>query len=202
MQYSHLFGFPPLCLFKCLVKTFVRLFEFSPVCFSYVSSNDITGKKQSHTSCICSKFLHCTFSKASSNCQRERRHIRIGCIFLFFLHFVYLNVWSNCLPGRMQGHSCYIWLAFLQCVVSGQNVSLEGCKLTLVTLFFSYVSSNGMTGRMQSHTSCICPIFLHRTFSKVSSNCLPERRHICIGCIFWLFSTVSIQMNLQIICHN
>ena len=136
MQYSHLFGFPPLCLFKCLVKTFVRLFEFSPVCFSYVSSNDITGKKQSHTSCICSKFLHCTFSKASSNCQRERRHIRIGCIFLFFLHFVYLNVWSNCLPGRMQGHSCYIWLAFLQCVVSGQNVSLEGCKLTLVTLFF------------------------------------------------------------------
>ena len=109
-----------LCGHNCLPEgckvALVTLFEFSPVCFSYVSSNDITGKKQSHTSCICSKFLHCTFSKASSNCQRERRHIRIGCIFLFFLHFVYLNVWSNCLPGRMQGHSCYIWLAFLQCV--------------------------------------------------------------------------------------
>ena len=70
-------------------------------------------------------------SNVISNCLPERRHICNSCIYLaLFL------CGHNCLPGRMQGHSCYIWLAFLQCVVSGQNVSLEGCKLTLVTLFF------------------------------------------------------------------
>ena len=67
--------------------------------------------------------------------------------------------------------------------MSGQNVCLEGCKITLVTFFFN-VSSNGMTERMQSHTSCSSSTFPHCTFSKVSSNCLPERMHIRIGCIF------------------
>ena len=122
------------------------------------------------------------------------------------------------MTGRMQSHTNSISLIFhirCGCIFGFSPLCLFKC---LVKLFdwkdarsqslhlvgfspvcFSNVFSNGMTGRMQSHTSCICPIFLHCTFSKVSSNCLPERRHICIGCIFWLFSTVSIQMSGQIV---
>ena len=36
---------------------------------------------------------------------------------------------------------------------------------------------------MQSHIGCICLAFLQCVFSKVSSNCLPERMQSHIGCI-------------------
>ena len=36
---------------------------------------------------------------------------------------------------------------------------------------------------MHNRTDCICLIFLHCTFSNVSSNGLPEKRHSRIGCI-------------------
>ena len=42
-------------------------------------------------------------------------------------------------------------------------------SLNLFGLFpvcFSNVSTNGKTRRMQSHTRCVCPIFLHFTFTK------------------------------------
>ena len=144
----------------CLEGCKITLVTF----FFNVSSNGMTERMQSHTSCSSSTFPHCTFSKVSSNCLPERMHIRIGCIFGFsplclFKCLVKLFAWKDARSHRLH------FLAFLQCV-------------------FSNVFSNGMTGRMQSHTSCICPIFLHCTFSKVASNCLLERRHNRIGCIF------------------
>jgi len=59
------FGFCPLCVVKCVVKLIawkdarshlLRLFDFSPVCSLSVFSNAITGRLQSHTSCIFSIF--------------------------------------------------------------------------------------------------------------------------------------------------
>ena len=54
-------GFCPLCVVKCVVKLIarshlLRLFDFSPVCSLSVFSNAITGRLQSHTSCIFSIF--------------------------------------------------------------------------------------------------------------------------------------------------
>ena len=40
---------------------------------------------------------------------------------------------------------------------------------------------------MHSHTGCICLAFLHRAFSNVSSNGLPEKRQSHIGCICLAF---------------
>ena len=42
--------------------------------------------------------------------------------------------------------------------------------------------------------------FLHRVLSNVSSNCLPEKSHSHIGCIFLLFSTMRVQMSPQTAC--
>ena len=59
------FGFCPLCVVKCVVKLIawkdarshlLRLLDFSPVCSLSVFSNAITGRLQSHTSCIFSIF--------------------------------------------------------------------------------------------------------------------------------------------------
>ena len=98
-------AFFPLCLFKCLVKFFawqdgtshsLHLFGFSPVCFTNVSSNGMTGRMQIHASCICSIF-----------------HICIGCI---FLQCNSLCIFKGLLklPAREKTYSHF--LAFLQCV--------------------------------------------------------------------------------------
>ena len=163
---------------------------------------------QSHIDCICWTFLHCVFLNVFSNCLLEKRHSRIGCICLTFLHCASLNVSSNRLPGRRHwlfdfSQLCIFTLYLFKCLVKmfawkdARSHSLHFFYFSPVC--FSNVSSNGMTERMQSHTSCSSLTFPHCTFSKVSSNCLPERMHIRIGCIFWLFSTVSIQMSGQIV---
>ena len=76
---SHIdFGFCPLCFVKCVVKLIawkdarsqlLHLFNFSPVCSLSVISNGITGRLQSHTSCICSIFRCDSYPHLCQSCQ-------------------------------------------------------------------------------------------------------------------------------------
>ena len=54
--------------------------------------------------------------------------------------------------------------------------------LTFLHCVFPNVSSNGLSGRMQSHIDYVCLTFLHCAFSNVSSICLPEGMHTHTGC--------------------
>ena len=177
------FGFCPLCVVKCVVKLIawkdarshlLRLFDFSPVCSLSVFSNAITGRLQSHTSCIFSIFrcdsvsqqlppslpilpillILANTTNPANPCQSCRSYqslpirpckgdhffsefvlllshsiVQLSHLpsfvsffiialvtFLAFLYCVYSYVWPNCQPASMQGHTCYICLAFLQCV--------------------------------------------------------------------------------------
>ena len=101
-HWLHLFGFPPLCVFKCFLKS---LLEWV----------------QSHIGRICLTFLHGVFSNVSSKTLDHSMHIRNGCICETFLHYMFSNVSSNHLSARMQNHAGCICLAFLHCGFS--NVS-------------------------------------------------------------------------------
>ena len=105
-------------------------------------------------------------------------------------------------------HMICIWIHL--CAFCVLKVSARGdeCFST-----FSYVSSKNLGQSMQSHTDCICYIFLQCAFSNVSSNCLPGRMQSHIGYIsvkgkgivtlvafVWLFSSVRFQMCPQIAC--
>ena len=121
------FGFSPLCLFKCLVKLFAWKDARS-------HSLQLFG-----FSPVC--LLNVSPIGMTGRMQSHTNsislifHIRCGCIFGFsplclFKCLVKLFAWKDARSHRLH------FLAFLQCV-------------------FSNVSSNGMTGRMRSHTSCI-----------------------------------------------
>ena len=127
-------------------------------------------------------------SNVISNCLPERRHICNSCIYLaFFL------CGHNCLPGRMQGHTRYTFLNFLQYV-------------------FLNVSSNSMPGRMHSHTSCIFRFFIFALvaffcFSPLAVRFQMSQRNAClregifaIVAFIWLSSTVPFQMSGQFFC--
>ena len=62
------------------------------------------------------------------------------------------------------------------------------CDYFIANVFFAFhrliVSSKRLHKIMHS---LICLTFLHCVFSNVSSNCLPERMHIHIGCICMIF---------------
>ena len=79
--------------------------------------------------------------------------------------------------------AAFVWLFSTVCFeMSPQMACLRRYKVALIAFVFtfhhcelSYVSSNCMPERMQSHTGCTCLPFLHCAFSNVSSNYLPER---------------------------
>ena len=113
----------------------VHLFGFSPVCFSNVSSNGMTERMQSHTSCICSTFLHCTFSKVSSNCLPERRQIRIGCIFgISPLHRSGL-----CICRWIFMWKAFSWRFFFKCTVKLAAFKLLKEHSPLRCIFFFHI---------------------------------------------------------------
>ena len=189
-------------------------FPYSNVC---QMSNCLSGRMQGHTRYFCMTFLQYVFSLSQlNNC---RRTFGLKCI-----------LFKKNINGRMRSHTsciCSIFhirigcifgffplLCLLKCLVKffawqdGTSHSLHLFGFSVVC--FSNVSSNGMTGRMQIHASCICSIF-----------------HICIGCIFLLCNSLCIfkgllkfparektyshflaflqcvfQMNPQITCHN
>ena len=68
---------------------------------------------------------------------------------------------------------------------SGQNrQSHTGCIcLIFLHCVFSYVFSTNLDQSMQSHTGCICLAFLHCVFSYVSSKNLDQSMQSHTGCI-------------------
>ena len=144
-----MFGFSPLCVFKCVLKLPAQKRPSHIGCIFLLLStvhflNGVPERILSHISCICLAFLHGVCSNASSKHFHKKLHNHIDCI-------------------------CLTLFDFLHCVFA--NVS-------------SYV-------RMQSHTGCNYLTSSFCAFSNVSSNCLPESRHIhlafsslCFKCPF------------------
>ena len=66
-----------------------------------------------------------------------------------------------------------------------KDLTLSMCHFssTFLHRVFSNVFANCLPQKRHSHIGCICLTFLHCVFSNVSSNCLPEKRHSHIGCI-------------------
>ena len=61
------------------------------------------------------------------------------------------------------------------------------CESSTLVCASSYVSSENLEQSRQSHTGCICLIFLHCVLSNVSSNFPHEKRQSHIGCICLTF---------------
>ena len=122
----HLFGFSPLCVFKCALKASaleeaqshsLHLFDFFRA-LSNVSSNGLYVKMNSHIDCTYLTFLHCAFSNVSSNGLSERVQSHIGCICLAFLHCAFSNVSPICFSQKMHTHigcTCMIFLLHYLC---------------------------------------------------------------------------------------
>ena len=140
--------------------------------FLNVFSNCLHKRMHSHIGCICLTFLHCAFSNVSSNGLPEKRQSRIGCICLTFLQCAFSNVSSNCLPGRMQSHIGYI-------SVKGKGIVTLPMSLVALCVFKRILKM--LLGRMHNHIACICLAFIHCAFSYVSSNCLSVRMQSHIG---------------------
>ena len=104
----------------------------------------------------------------------------------------------------MHSYIGYTCLAFLPCVSSDvlACVSSNAClnqqhgkkhnysyRIGFASLpcGFQYVFSMNKRRRTESHTGCICTIFLQSGFSNVSSIGLPEQTHSHIGCISMIF---------------
>ena len=87
-----------------------------------------------------------------------------------------------------------------------QITSLSGCKATMVAFiwlsstvcFQMSIRSASMRGNKIAANALVWPFTV--CFSNVFSNRLPERRHICTICIFWLVSTVCFQMSVHNDC--
>ena len=62
------------------------------------------------------------------------------------------------------------------------NLSHWSHLFSFIQCAFSNVSSNCLSQRMHSHIGCIYLTFLHCVFANVSSNRLHERMHSHIGC--------------------
>ena len=139
-----------------------------------MSSNGLPERMNSHIGCICLTFLHCAFSNVSSNRLHQRMHSHIGCICLTFLQCAFSNVPSNCLPGRMQSHIGYI-------SVKGKGIVTLPMSLVALCVFKRILKM--LLGRMHNHIACICLAFIHCAFSYVSSNCLSVRMQSHIGYI-------------------
>ena len=150
----------------CICLTFLQS------ALSNVSSNCLPGRMQSHIGCICLTFLHCAFSNVSSNGLPEKRQSRIDCICLTFLQCAFSNVPSNCLSGRMQSHIGYI-------SVKGKGIVTLPMSLVALCVFKRILKM--LLGRMHNHIACICLAFIHCAFSYVSSNCLSVRMQSHIG---------------------
>ena len=78
--------------------------------------------------------------------------------------------------------------------MSTQITCIRGCKVTLVAICltflrcgFSNESSDCLPERMQIHIGCVYLIFLHGVLSYESSNCLPVRMQSHTVCICLIF---------------
>ena len=102
------------------------------------------------------------------------------------------------LLGRALGSSCSVAVVWLFSAVyfqmSFQTTFLRKCIVTLVAFVcsflqwtFSNVSSNDLPERMHICIGCICYAFLHYEFSNVSSNGSSERTHSHTDCICYTF---------------
>ena len=90
------------------------------------------------------------------------------------------NMWCCCIQ-RSQHFRCatLVWLSSTVCFqMSIQSASMRGNKIAANALVWPFT---------------VC-------FSNVFSNRLPERRHICTICIFWLVSTMCFQMSVHNDC--
>merc|ERR1739846_121277 len=140
-------------------------------------------------------------------------HSHINCT--LFLHrsmvHTFLSVSSNRQLEIMQSHVACICLTFLHCAsqMFTEPALISTGKVTRAAFFllFSSVSFQmylQMAGlqpeRIQSHTGCICLVFLHCAFPNVYSKSLGQRRQSHTGCIFLLFATVYFQKPRQIAC--
>ena len=128
----------------------------------------------SHIGCICLTFLQGVFACVSSNYLYESMHNYTGCICLTFLQCAFSNVPSNCLSGRMQSHIGYI-------SVKGKGIVTLPMSLVALCVFKRILKM--LLGRMHNHIACICLAFIHCAFSYVSSNCLSVRMQSHIGYI-------------------
>ena len=91
---------------------------------------------------------------------------------------------SACIWGCMVKLVALVWLFSTVSFHMGPQITwVSACEITLIApvwLFhcaFSNYSSMNLDQRMQSHTGCICLIFLHCAFSNVSSNGQHEKMH-------------------------
>ena len=141
---------------------------------SYVFSRNLIESRQSHIGCICLTFLQGVFACVSSNYLYESMHNYTGCICLTFLQCAFSNVPSNCLSGRMQSHIGYI-------SVKGKGIVTLPMSLVALCVFKRILKM--LLGRMHNHIACICLAFIHCAFSYVSSNCLSVRMQSHIGYI-------------------
>ena len=100
------------------------------------------------------------------------------------------NVSSNDFRARMQSHIGNICLIFLHCTMLFRKKRAKNDIVALVTFLhraFSNVSSDQLPQKMQSHVVCIYFIFLHCAFSNVSSDHLPQKMQSLIVCIYFIF---------------
>ena len=98
---NDLYGFSPLCVFKCFFKWSTR------------ESARVHWKMHSQIGCVCLAFPHCVFSNVPSKRWHKKKHSHIDCSCLTLLHGVFSNASSNYMPQRISNYSGCICLVFL-----------------------------------------------------------------------------------------
>ena len=127
----------------------------------------------------------------------KRLCIQSCIVCLSFLHRVFTNVSSNRQLEIMQSHIACICLTFLHCasqmftepaLISTGKVTRAAFILLFSSVSFQmYLQMAGLQPeRIQSHTGCICLVFLHCAFPNVYSKSLGQRRQSHTGCIFFV----------------
>ena len=106
----------------------------------------------------------------------------------FAFEFIYA-IFVHVLKVSACGDECFSTFSYVSSKNLGQSMQSHTDCICYIFLqcAFSNVSSNRLSEKWQSHIGCICSTFLHCVFSNVSSNCLRGETQSCIGCICLIF---------------